>query len=126
MIKSMLFDQPLVYDLSHHSNLTRMEQKLTASQLMFAYSVLRDHPQPLPATFCNADPQSYLVEQLERLIPKLYEPDFPIVVTPKSYLGPLQFISAYETSGYASLTRYFFFFRSGQLQICTPRKNLST
>lgn len=87
VIKAALFEEPLVFDLSFHQHMTRMEQKLTATQLRTVLSVDREHPQPLPLVFCNADPESYLMEQLEKNFPTLHLPEFPISVTSKNYLG---------------------------------------
>lgn len=87
LIKSAIFEKPLVYDLSFHQNMNSKEQKLTVAQLIFVLAAVREHPQPVPLVFTNADRNSVLMQHLEKTIPTIHEPDFPITVTEKSYLG---------------------------------------
>lgn len=87
VIQSSILNQPLVFDLSYHEHMTRMEQNLTVAQLCLVLSLNREHKEPLPLVFCNADPSSYLVEILKKRMPTIDQPDFPITLSSSSYLG---------------------------------------
>ncbi len=87
LIKSAIFEKPLIYDLSFHQNMNAKEQKLTVAQLIYVLALVREHREPVPLVFTNADRNSVLMQHLEKTIPTIHEPDFPITVTEKSYLG---------------------------------------
>nr|CAG4646557.1 EOG090X0D3U [Macrothrix elegans] len=86
MIRSYQFDQPVVYDLGFDQNMTAAEQKNTAKQLMLAFVACREHEQPLPMHFCNVNVKSGVFQQLLKLVPTLHLDEFPITLSPKSYL----------------------------------------
>jgi len=84
-IQAQIFDNPLIFDMSYNQHMTAMEQNNTAKQLMLSFSDNREHDQPFPLLFCNADPESKTMRMLHKLIPPIYQPDFPINLTSKNY-----------------------------------------
>jgi len=84
-IQAQIFENPLIFDLSYNQHMTQMEQSNTAKQLMLSFSDNREHDLPFPLLFCNADPESRTMKTLHKLIPPIYQPDFPINVSSKNY-----------------------------------------
>lgn len=82
-----LFGQNLVVDLSFDNNMTRMETKRLAQQLLLAYSDNRyKFEEPYNLTFCNIDYSGSCYEFLEKSFPYLKSSHFFINMTTKPYL----------------------------------------
>ncbi|XP_051918494.1 tRNA methyltransferase 10 homolog C [Hippocampus zosterae] len=66
-IQAMLFDQPLVLDMSYESNMSRREIENTVSQLMEVEGWNRRAKEPYHLHFCNLQPDgAYMKEFLKR------------------------------------------------------------
>ena len=86
MLTASIFDQPIVYDLSYDQNMTSAEQRNAAKQLLLTLVSNREHIQPLPIQLCNVNFNSPVMKHLAKMIPTLYNPEFPIGISHKSYL----------------------------------------
>ncbi|XP_061526159.1 tRNA methyltransferase 10 homolog C [Phycodurus eques] len=66
-IQAMLFDQPLVFDMSYESNMSRREIENTVSQLIEVEGANRRANEPYHLHFCNLQPDgAYMKELLKR------------------------------------------------------------
>ncbi|XP_057336310.1 mitochondrial ribonuclease P protein 1 homolog [Microplitis mediator] len=86
LMRAMMFSPKLVLDCGYEDKMTRVETKNCAKQLMFAFAANRESDDPLDVHFCNFNQSGLLHEELYSFIPTMYEPDFPINITQKSYL----------------------------------------
>ncbi|KAK7078379.1 tRNA methyltransferase 10 C [Halocaridina rubra] len=86
LFNAMMYGQPLVFDLGYDTHMTSKERQGCANQLMGAFASNRVHEDPFYLHFCNANRDSDLVKRLERFTPTLYNLEFPLTVTPSSYL----------------------------------------
>ncbi|XP_075237096.1 tRNA methyltransferase roswell [Lycorma delicatula] len=86
LISAMQFGQDLIVDCGYDEYMSKKEMNYCAKQLMLVFAGNRNNNEPFNVHFCNANPDSYLIKQLKKFIPTLYEWDFPINVTEKSYL----------------------------------------
>lgn len=65
--QSMVFDQPLVFDMSYESNMSRREMENTVSQLMEVEGWNRRAAEPFHLHYCNLQPDgAYKQELLKR------------------------------------------------------------
>lgn len=65
--QAMMFDQPLVFDMSYESNMSRREVDNTVSQLMEVEGWNRRAAEPFHLHFCNLQPDgTYMQEFLKR------------------------------------------------------------
>lgn len=69
--QAMIFDQPLVFDLSYEGNMTRREIDNTVTQLMESEAWNRRATEPYHLHFCNLQSDSSVKQQLM----KLYGPE---------------------------------------------------
>ncbi|KZS12586.1 Mitochondrial ribonuclease P protein 1 [Daphnia magna] len=86
MLRASMFDLPVVYDLSYDQDMTPQEQKNAAKQLVLSLVANREHDHPFPLQFCNVNFNGPVMKHLVKLVPSLYNSDFPINISPKSYL----------------------------------------
>jgi ribonuclease P protein 1 len=86
LMQAMQFSQKLVIDCSYDSHMTSREAQNCGKQLTFMFSENRVHDNPFDLYLCNARRESNTIEQLLKFIPTLYDCDFPINITEKSYL----------------------------------------
>ena len=86
MLQASIFDLPVVYDFSYEQHMTSMEQKNAAKQLVLSFVANREHNQPFPIQFCNVNFNGAVIKHLLKFIPSLYNPEFPISISQKSYL----------------------------------------
>lgn len=86
LMYAMLYSLPIVFDFGFEKYMTQNELQLCAKQLLLAYSANRISDDPANLYFCNVDPNSIIMQHLHRTLVSLYEPDFPINITSKSYL----------------------------------------
>nr|CAH0103206.1 unnamed protein product [Daphnia galeata] len=84
--QASMFDLPVVYDHSYEPHMSQQELKNTAKQLALAFSVNREHKNPFPIQFCNVNFNGPVMKHLLKHIPTLYNPEFPINISHKSYL----------------------------------------
>lgn len=85
-IRSIMFGNKIVFDCSYESYMKPQEVKSCAKQIMESFALNRLHNYPFVIYLCNADLSGPLIERLTRFIPTLFEDDFPMTVTSKSYL----------------------------------------
>lgn len=86
LMRAMMYAPKLVIDCGYEDKMTRVETKNCAKQLMFAFAANRECHDPFDIHFCNFNHTGLLHEEFYSFIPTMYEPDFPINVTEKSYL----------------------------------------
>ncbi|XP_076066415.1 tRNA methyltransferase roswell isoform X3 [Oratosquilla oratoria] len=86
LISAMLHNQPLVVDLSFDHCMSSREKQNCSNQLQMMFAENRKHEEPFNLYFCNAHKSFDTVTKLEKYIPTLYEPEFPLNVTEQCYL----------------------------------------
>nr|XP_023020170.1 mitochondrial ribonuclease P protein 1 homolog [Leptinotarsa decemlineata] len=86
LIQAIMFGQKLVIDCGYDSNMTRRENLNCAKQLMLLFSENRFHDDPFDLYFCNANQRGDLMKYVNKFMPTLYEPWFPLNVHSCSYL----------------------------------------
>lgn len=86
LIREMMGGQKLVLDCGFEDKMTRNELKYCARQLQLAFAANRAHDYPYDLHYCNINPNEYLHQEFHSYIPTMYQPDFPINITEKSYL----------------------------------------
>ncbi|BES96418.1 mitochondrial ribonuclease P protein 1 homolog [Nesidiocoris tenuis] len=86
LIESMIFGQPLVIDCSYDEFMTIPEANNTALQLSYVFADNRAHASPFNLHLCKAYKQSRTITRLHKMIPPMYNDDFPLNVSEKSYL----------------------------------------
>lgn len=82
----MQFAPKLVLDCSYDEHMNKRECINAAKQLMFCFAENRYHDQPFDLHFCNANMAGYTMTYLQRHIPTMLEPAFPMNVHTDSYL----------------------------------------
>ena len=85
-ISAMMHAQPLVFDMGFDEDLTSQEQKLTSKQMAFVFNCNRVDNEPFNLHLLNCNHESLLMRSLKNQIPTLYQPDFPVTISSKSYL----------------------------------------
>lgn len=82
----MIFGQPVVIDCSYDEHMVHREIINAAKQLTYVFGDNRIHKDPFNMHLCNVNLEGTFIEQLERNIPSLQEPWFPLNIHQKSYL----------------------------------------
>lgn len=78
LIRSMMFDQKLIIDCSYDEHMNPREASNAAKQMMLCFAENREHDEPFDLHFCNVNPQSIATKVLEKYIPIMHSPEFPI------------------------------------------------
>nr|CAG4652152.1 EOG090X0D3U [Triops cancriformis] len=86
MFISHRFGEHLIYDMGFDTHMTKRERLNAAQQLTLAFAENRSHPKPFFLHFCNANKDGDTFQHLHRMIPPLYDSDFPLQVDTNSYL----------------------------------------
>ncbi|XP_043249725.1 mitochondrial ribonuclease P protein 1 homolog [Colletes gigas] len=86
LINAILYEPKIVFDLGYDDIMTRYETQNCAKQLVLTFAANRAHINPFNLYFCNANMSGYLMEKLHQSIPTIYDLDFPLHITSKSYL----------------------------------------
>ncbi|XP_060831928.1 mitochondrial ribonuclease P protein 1 homolog [Bombus pascuorum] len=86
LITAMLYEPALVIDVSYDEYMTPHEKSACAKQLSYLFATNRFHISPFNVYFCNINKDSVLMNMVHKIIPSLYDPDFPLNITSKSYL----------------------------------------
>ncbi|KAJ9589340.1 hypothetical protein L9F63_017469 [Diploptera punctata] len=86
LFQAMLFGQKLVLDCAYDTYMNKHEAQNCSKQLMLLFSDNRLHDNPFDLHFCNVNKESIAMKTLAKYIPTLYDPDFPLNLTEKSYL----------------------------------------
>lgn len=87
VISAIMYGQPLLVDLSFDEHMTPKERQNCAYQLQLLIGLNRIHDDPYNLQLCNAGKSSDTLRRLERYIPTLSEPEFPLIVRPENYLS---------------------------------------
>ncbi|XP_076754807.1 tRNA methyltransferase roswell [Xylocopa sonorina] len=86
LISAMLHEPTVVFDLSYDEYMAANEQLNCAKQILLSFSANRVHDEPFNLYLCNARNESLIMQKLHQVIPTLYDADFPLNITSKSYL----------------------------------------
>ncbi|XP_032666299.1 mitochondrial ribonuclease P protein 1 homolog [Odontomachus brunneus] len=86
LIWNMMFEPKIVFDCGYEDYMNRRENHNCAKQLTLAFSVNRNHNNPMSLNFCNLKKESLLSHYFQRFMPNLFDQDFPAIVTSQSYL----------------------------------------
>ena len=85
-IKAIMYGNKIVFDCSYEKYMNPMEIKSTAKQIMESYACNRVHNYPFEILLCNIDMQGELIDRLNRFLPNIFDDDFPMTISSKSYL----------------------------------------
>lgn len=85
-LKAIMFGNKIVFDCSYERYMRQQELKSCAKQILESYSVNRTHNFPFHIYLCNVYMNGELIKRLHRYIPTLFDNDFPITISTKSYL----------------------------------------
>ncbi|OXU26924.1 hypothetical protein TSAR_005571 [Trichomalopsis sarcophagae] len=85
-LRSIMYGNKIVFDCSYEPYMKPQEIKSCAKQIMESFAINRVHNYPFVIYLCNANLSGPLIERLTRFMPTLFDDDFPMVVTSKSYL----------------------------------------
>ncbi|ENN72101.1 hypothetical protein HUJ04_000271 [Dendroctonus ponderosae] len=86
LAKACDFGQKLVLDCGFDRHMSRRENQNAAKQLMMLFSDNRFHKDPFDIHYTSLRPESELTQMLQKIIPTMYEPAFPMNVHEGSYL----------------------------------------
>ncbi|CAL7951626.1 unnamed protein product [Xylocopa violacea] len=86
LINAILYEPVIVFDLDYHKCMMPREQLNCAKQLLLSFSSNRSHNNPFNLYFCNVNKNSLIMETLHKMLPHLYDIDFPLNITSESYL----------------------------------------
>lgn len=78
LIQAMQFEPKLIFDCSYDSHLNKIESKNTGYQLSLCFALNRQHRNPFDLHLCNVDFNSNTIQSLEKYLPTLQTPSFPI------------------------------------------------
>lgn len=78
LIQAMQFGPKLVFDCSYDEYMTKRESINAAKQLMLCFATNRNHTEPFDLHFCNVNFNSTTMHYLEKHIPTMREPEFPL------------------------------------------------
>ncbi|XP_011309094.1 mitochondrial ribonuclease P protein 1 homolog [Fopius arisanus] len=86
LMKAMMYGQKIVMDCGYEHEMTRTEARNCARQMMLTWAANREHLDPFDLHFCNLNVDGDLHSNFLAFIPTMYDDDFPMNVTSKSYL----------------------------------------
>ncbi|KAL7637777.1 UNVERIFIED_CONTAM: hypothetical protein RMT77_011389 [Armadillidium vulgare] len=86
LVNAVMFNQPLVIDLDFYDYMERREVTSLSEQLKISITRNKLSLEPFNLTLCNVDVDCKKYQSLFKFMPNMAEPNFPINVTPKSYL----------------------------------------
>ncbi|KAJ2947973.1 hypothetical protein O0L34_g9765 [Tuta absoluta] len=85
-LQAMMIGQSVVIDCSYEEHMVYREVVNAAKQTTFVFGDNRIHKDPFNIHLCNVNLEGPYIEQLQRNIPSLSEPWFPMNIHPESYL----------------------------------------
>lgn len=85
LISAMLHEPILVYDIGYEEHMSPSEISNCAKQLSYSFSTNRLHDSPFNLYFCNVKKDGEVMKRLHKIIPSLYDPEFPLNITSKCY-----------------------------------------
>ncbi|XP_014254239.1 mitochondrial ribonuclease P protein 1 homolog [Cimex lectularius] len=86
LIEAMMFGQEIIIDCGYDQHMNNREAANCAKQLLILFSENRRHKSPFSLHFVNVDRDGYMMTRFAKQIPILYNDDFPINISTKSYL----------------------------------------
>ncbi|CAG0886422.1 unnamed protein product [Darwinula stevensoni] len=87
VFNAMLWGQSIVFDLSYDSYMNQRECLNCADQIQMALAANRRHADPFHVQLCHVDAQSPTYRALEKFIPTIREPTYPLSIHEHSYLN---------------------------------------
>uniref|UniRef100_T1HKU4 RNA (guanine-9-)-methyltransferase domain-containing protein 1 n=1 Tax=Rhodnius prolixus TaxID=13249 RepID=T1HKU4_RHOPR len=85
LMEAMMFSQSLVIDCGYEDCMNNAELSNCAKQLLILFAQNRSHREPFNLYFCNASRDNKLIMKLEKSLPTMHNPDFPMNITEKTY-----------------------------------------
>lgn len=85
-LKAIMYGNKLVFDFSYERYMRQQELNSCAKQVLESYSINRTHDYPFHIYLCNVYMNGELIKRLHRYIPTLFDDDFPMTITEKSFL----------------------------------------
>ncbi|XP_043597001.1 mitochondrial ribonuclease P protein 1 homolog [Bombus pyrosoma] len=86
LISAMLHEPVLIFDVGFEEYMSPHERANCAKQLSYSFAMNRLHNSPFNLYFCNANKNGIIMNLLHKIIPSLYNPEFPLNITSKCYL----------------------------------------
>ncbi|RXG68313.1 Mitochondrial ribonuclease P protein 1-like protein [Armadillidium vulgare] len=86
LINAMIFNQPLVIDMGFFDHMERREISSLSEQISNSFSCNRLSSDPFNLTLCNIDFESQKFQSIQKQMPNILSPSFPMNITSKSYL----------------------------------------
>lgn len=86
VMSSMIHGNKLIFDCSYDTWMGPKEIMSCARQITESFTKNRHHDRPFHVHLYNAHKESKLILQLHKYIPTLFEDDYPITISEKSYL----------------------------------------
>ena len=81
----MQYGSKIVIDCSYDQHMNQREATNAAKQLMLCFAENRMHDDPFDIHFCNADLKKTTMQSLQRHIPTMLDPEFPMNVHQKCF-----------------------------------------
>ncbi|XP_054739728.1 mitochondrial ribonuclease P protein 1 homolog [Anastrepha obliqua] len=85
LTRAMQFSPKIVLDCSYDQHMTRREALNAAKQLMLCFAENRAHDDPFDLHYCNVNLNSISTKALNRYIPTMMNPEFPMNVHEKCF-----------------------------------------
>ncbi|XP_067634318.1 mitochondrial ribonuclease P protein 1 homolog [Eurosta solidaginis] len=85
LTRAMQFSPKIVLDCSYDDHMTRREALNAAKQLLLCFADNRAHDDPFDLHFCNVNLESVTTKALQRYIPTMLNPEFPMNVHEKCF-----------------------------------------
>ncbi|XP_037714528.1 mitochondrial ribonuclease P protein 1 homolog [Drosophila subpulchrella] len=85
LTRAMQFAPKMVLDCSYDEHMNNREASYAAKQLMLCFAENRLNDEPFDLHYCNAQMDSRCMQSLQRYIPTMHNPEFPINVHPQCF-----------------------------------------
>ncbi|XP_023291858.2 mitochondrial ribonuclease P protein 1 homolog [Lucilia cuprina] len=85
LIRAMQFSPKIVLDCSYDDHMTKREAENAAKQLMLCFAENRAHDDPFDLHYCNVNLDTPCMKSLQRYIPTMLNPEFPINIHQKCF-----------------------------------------
>lgn len=86
LMKASMFGTKIIVDCGFEKDMTRTEVKNCAKQLQLSFAANRAHRDPFDLHFYNLNTSGILHSDFYSFIPTMYDPSFPMNLSPNSYL----------------------------------------
>ena len=81
----MQYSPKMVLDCSYDRHMTKREAVNAAKQLMLCFAENRANDDPFDLHYCNVDLHSVSMQSLQRFIPTMMNPEFPMNIQQKCF-----------------------------------------